>query len=72
MPGFRPGLFFPRRATVLTWILQWSLCNPQQKSADQHSLPASRYPMNVLEAINARQSIRAYQSRPVEPEKLEP
>jgi nitroreductase len=27
--------------------------------------------MNVLEAINARQSIRAYQSRPVEPEKLE-
>jgi nitroreductase len=26
--------------------------------------------MNVLEAINARQSIRAYQSRPVEPEKL--
>jgi nitroreductase len=27
--------------------------------------------MNVLEAINARQSIRAYESRPVEPEKLE-
>lgn len=27
--------------------------------------------MNVLEAINARQSIRAYQERPVEPEKLE-
>ena len=27
--------------------------------------------MNVLEAINARQSIRAYQPRPVEPEKLE-
>jgi nitroreductase len=27
--------------------------------------------MNVLEAINARQSIRAYQSRSVEPEKLE-
>jgi nitroreductase len=27
--------------------------------------------MNVLEAINARQSIRAYLSRPVEPEKLE-
>ena len=27
--------------------------------------------MNVLDAINARQSIRAYQSRPVEPEKLE-
>jgi nitroreductase len=26
--------------------------------------------MNVLDAINARQSIRAYQSRPVEPEKL--
>jgi len=26
--------------------------------------------MNVLEAINARQSIRAYQSRPIEPEKL--
>jgi nitroreductase len=27
--------------------------------------------MNVLEAIHARQSIRAYQSRPIEPEKLE-
>jgi nitroreductase len=27
--------------------------------------------MNVLEAINARQSIRAYQARPIEPEKLE-
>ena len=27
--------------------------------------------MNVLDAINARQSIRAYQTRPVEPEKLE-
>jgi len=27
--------------------------------------------MNVLEAIHARQSIRAYQTRPVEPEKLE-
>jgi nitroreductase len=27
--------------------------------------------MNVLEAINARQSIRAYRSRPIEPEKLE-
>lgn len=27
--------------------------------------------MNVLEAIHARQSIRAYQPRPVEPEKLE-
>ena len=27
--------------------------------------------MNVLEAINERQSIRAYQSRPVEPERLE-
>jgi nitroreductase len=27
--------------------------------------------MNVLEAINARQSIRAYQTRAIEPEKLE-
>jgi len=27
--------------------------------------------MNVLEAIHARQSIRAYQTKPVEPEKLE-
>lgn len=27
--------------------------------------------MNALEAIHARQSIRAYQARPVEPEKLE-
>ncbi len=27
--------------------------------------------MNVLDAIHARQSIRAYQNRPVEPEKLE-
>jgi nitroreductase len=27
--------------------------------------------MNILEAINARQSIRAYQPRPIEPEKLE-
>jgi len=27
--------------------------------------------MNVLEAINARQSIRAYQARSIEPEKLE-
>jgi len=27
--------------------------------------------MNVLEAIHARQSIRAYQPRPIEPEKLE-
>lgn len=27
--------------------------------------------MNVLEAINARQSIRAYQAKPIEPEKLE-
>jgi nitroreductase len=45
--------------------------NPHQKLAHQHFLPASRYPMNVLEAINARQSIRAYQSGPVEPGKLE-
>ena len=27
--------------------------------------------MNVLEAINARQSVRAYQAKPIEPEKLE-
>jgi nitroreductase len=30
-----------------------------------------RYPMNVLDAINRRQSIRAYQPTPVEPAKLE-